>query len=150
MWSRPGQDTALLPLTSPQFVSQLFTDTPSISPALRRQMVDPEDELRNFQSDSVPSEVREWLASTFTRQTVLPVRGSEDKPRFRSIVHAVQASIFVERSWLVPLLLLSDQCCLHREDGRREKTLFLHCVFLLAVWQDVQTSVQRHGPHLSR
>ncbi|XP_075903522.1 dual specificity calcium/calmodulin-dependent 3',5'-cyclic nucleotide phosphodiesterase 1A isoform X2 [Nelusetta ayraudi] len=64
-----------------------------------RQLVDPEDELRNFQSNSVPSEVREWLASTFTRQTVLTVRSSEDKPRFRSIVHAVQASIFVERMY---------------------------------------------------
>lgn len=62
-----------------------------------RQLVDPEDELRDFQSDSVPSEVREWLASTFTRQRGRTVRCSEDKPRFRSIVHAVQAGIFVER-----------------------------------------------------
>lgn len=59
--------------------------------------MDTEDELSDIQSDSVPSEVRDWLASTFTRQKVLKLRRNEDKPRFRSIVHAVQAGIFVER-----------------------------------------------------
>ncbi|KAM7390872.1 hypothetical protein PAMA_008866 [Pampus argenteus] len=62
------------------------------------RLVDPEDELSNIQSDSVPSEVRDWLASTFTRQRGLMLRRNEDKPRFRSIVHAVQAGIFVERA----------------------------------------------------
>ncbi|GAA6219486.1 calcium/calmodulin-dependent 3',5'-cyclic nucleotide phosphodiesterase 1A-like [Lates japonicus] len=64
-----------------------------------RRLVDPEDELRDIQSDSVPSEVRDWLASTFTRQRSLILRRNEDKPRFRSIVHAVQAGIFVERMY---------------------------------------------------
>ncbi|TKS88112.1 Calcium/calmodulin-dependent 3',5'-cyclic nucleotide phosphodiesterase 1C [Collichthys lucidus] len=64
-----------------------------------RRLVDPEDELSDIQSDSVPSEVRDWLASTFTRQRGLMLRRSEDKPRFRSIVHAVQAGIFVERMY---------------------------------------------------
>ncbi|KAL0201710.1 hypothetical protein M9458_004897, partial [Cirrhinus mrigala] len=50
----------------------------------------------DIQSDSVPSEVRDWLASTFTRQMGLMLRRTEEKPRFRSIVHAVQAGIFVE------------------------------------------------------
>lgn len=59
--------------------------------------MDPEDQLGDIRSDSVPSEVRDWLASTFTRQTVVMLRRNEDKPRFRSIVHAVQAGIFVER-----------------------------------------------------
>ncbi|XP_038578401.1 calcium/calmodulin-dependent 3',5'-cyclic nucleotide phosphodiesterase 1C-like isoform X1 [Micropterus salmoides] len=63
-----------------------------------RRLLDPEDELSDIQSDSVPSEVRDWLASTFTRQRGLMHR-NEDKPRFRSIVHAVQASIFVERMY---------------------------------------------------
>lgn len=63
----------------------------------RRRLVDTEDELSDIQSDSVPSEVRDWLASTFTRQMGLMLRRSEEKPRFRSIVHAVQAGIFVER-----------------------------------------------------
>uniref|UniRef100_A0A3Q0TBB8 Phosphodiesterase n=1 Tax=Amphilophus citrinellus TaxID=61819 RepID=A0A3Q0TBB8_AMPCI len=58
---------------------------------------DPEGDLSDIQSDAVPLEVRDWLASTFTRQRTLMLRHSEDKPHFRSIVHAVQASIFVER-----------------------------------------------------
>uniref|UniRef100_A0A671WQC8 Phosphodiesterase n=1 Tax=Sparus aurata TaxID=8175 RepID=A0A671WQC8_SPAAU len=64
-----------------------------------RRLMDTEDELSDIQSDSVPSEVRDWLASTFTRQRVLKLRRNEDKPRFRSIVHAVQAGIFVERMY---------------------------------------------------
>ncbi|XP_036935812.1 calcium/calmodulin-dependent 3',5'-cyclic nucleotide phosphodiesterase 1A-like, partial [Acanthopagrus latus] len=64
-----------------------------------RRLMDTEDELSDIQSDSVPSEVRDWLASTFTRQRGLKLRRNEDKPRFRSIVHAVQAGIFVERMY---------------------------------------------------
>ncbi|KAF7645234.1 hypothetical protein LDENG_00207770, partial [Lucifuga dentata] len=64
-----------------------------------RRLMDTEDELSDIQSDSVPSEVRDWLASTFTRQRGLMLRRSEEKPRFRSIVHAVQAGIFVERMY---------------------------------------------------
>ncbi|XP_066440406.1 dual specificity calcium/calmodulin-dependent 3',5'-cyclic nucleotide phosphodiesterase 1B isoform X2 [Eleutherodactylus coqui] len=62
-----------------------------------RQILDTEDELQEIRSDAVPSEVRDWLASTFTQQTRAVGRRSEEKPRFRSIVHAVQAGIFVER-----------------------------------------------------
>lgn len=62
-----------------------------------RQILDTEDELQEIRSDAVPSEVRDWLASTFTQQTRSTGRRSEEKPRFRSIVHAVQAGIFVER-----------------------------------------------------
>ncbi|MEE6521276.1 hypothetical protein FKM82_019399 [Ascaphus truei] len=62
-----------------------------------RRLLDNEDELSDIQSDSVPSEVRDWLASTFTRQMGLMLKRTEEKPRFRSIVHAVQAGIFVER-----------------------------------------------------
>ncbi|XP_069071326.1 dual specificity calcium/calmodulin-dependent 3',5'-cyclic nucleotide phosphodiesterase 1C isoform X5 [Pleurodeles waltl] len=64
-----------------------------------RRLLDTEDELSDIQSDSVPSEVRDWLASTFTRQMGMMLRRTEEKPRFRSIVHAVQAGIFVERMY---------------------------------------------------
>ncbi|XP_056869174.1 dual specificity calcium/calmodulin-dependent 3',5'-cyclic nucleotide phosphodiesterase 1A isoform X1 [Takifugu flavidus] len=64
-----------------------------------RRMVDLEDELSDIPSDSVPSEVRNWLASTFTRRKGLAVGCNEDKLRFRSIVHAVQAGIFVDRMY---------------------------------------------------
>lgn len=71
----------------------------SVTPALRcrRQILDTEDELQELRSDAVPSEVRDWLASTFTQQTRAKGRRAEEKPKFRSIVHAVQAGIFVER-----------------------------------------------------
>ena len=74
------------------FVSVFFNPPPCF-----RRLVDTEDELSDIQSESVPSEVRDWLASTFTRQMGLMLRRNEEKPRFRSIVHAVQAGIFVER-----------------------------------------------------
>ncbi|XP_066543363.1 dual specificity calcium/calmodulin-dependent 3',5'-cyclic nucleotide phosphodiesterase 1A isoform X2 [Amia ocellicauda] len=64
-----------------------------------RRLLDTEDELSDIQSDSVPSEVRDWLASTFTRKMGVVRRRPEEKPRFRSIVHAVQAGIFVERMY---------------------------------------------------
>lgn len=72
----------------------LFT---RLFPPLYRRLLDTEDELSDIQSDSVPSEVRDWLASTFTRQMGMMLKRTEEKPRFRSIVHAVQAGIFVER-----------------------------------------------------
>ncbi|XP_060766559.1 dual specificity calcium/calmodulin-dependent 3',5'-cyclic nucleotide phosphodiesterase 1B-like [Neoarius graeffei] len=57
---------------------------------------DADDDLQ-LRSDVVPVEVRDWLAATFT-QRVQPIsRQLEEKPRFRSIVRAVQAGIFVER-----------------------------------------------------
>ncbi|XP_021558547.1 dual specificity calcium/calmodulin-dependent 3',5'-cyclic nucleotide phosphodiesterase 1A isoform X1 [Halichoerus grypus] len=64
-----------------------------------RRLLDTEDELSDIQTDSVPSEVRDWLASTFTRKMGMMKKKSEEKPKFRSIVHAVQAGIFVERMY---------------------------------------------------
>ncbi|KAI1898167.1 hypothetical protein AGOR_G00069560 [Albula goreensis] len=64
-----------------------------------RRLLDAEDELSDIQTDSVPMEVRDWLASTFTRKMGVVRRRPEEKPRFRSIVHAVQAGIFVERMY---------------------------------------------------
>ncbi|XP_066045897.1 dual specificity calcium/calmodulin-dependent 3',5'-cyclic nucleotide phosphodiesterase 1A isoform X1 [Chamaea fasciata] len=64
-----------------------------------RKLLDTEDELSDIQSDAVPLEVRDWLASTFTREMGIVKRRPEEKPKFRSIVHAVQAGIFVERMY---------------------------------------------------
>ncbi|XP_030343922.1 calcium/calmodulin-dependent 3',5'-cyclic nucleotide phosphodiesterase 1A isoform X4 [Strigops habroptila] len=64
-----------------------------------RKLLDTEDELSDIHSDSVPLEVRDWLASTFTREMGIVRRRHEEKPKFRSIVHAVQAGIFVERMY---------------------------------------------------
>uniref|UniRef100_A0A4W6DMU9 PDEase domain-containing protein n=1 Tax=Lates calcarifer TaxID=8187 RepID=A0A4W6DMU9_LATCA len=64
-----------------------------------RRLLDTEDELSDLQAESVPSEVRDWLACTFSRKMGVAKRRPEEKPRFRSIVHAVQAGIFVERMY---------------------------------------------------
>ncbi|XP_013890115.1 calcium/calmodulin-dependent 3',5'-cyclic nucleotide phosphodiesterase 1A, partial [Austrofundulus limnaeus] len=64
-----------------------------------RRLLDTEDELSDLQAESVPSEVRDWLACTFSRKMGVSKRRPEEKPRFRSIVHAVQAGIFVERMY---------------------------------------------------
>ncbi|XP_032807131.2 dual specificity calcium/calmodulin-dependent 3',5'-cyclic nucleotide phosphodiesterase 1A-like isoform X2 [Petromyzon marinus] len=64
-----------------------------------RRLLDPEDELGDLGSEAVPTQVRDWLASTFTSHMGLVNRRPEDKPSFRSIVHAVQAGIFVERMY---------------------------------------------------
>ncbi|XP_062819327.1 dual specificity calcium/calmodulin-dependent 3',5'-cyclic nucleotide phosphodiesterase 1A isoform X3 [Anolis carolinensis] len=64
-----------------------------------RKLLDTDDELSDMRTDSVPMEVRDWLASTFTRKMGMTKRRPEEKPKFRSIVHAVQAGIFVERMY---------------------------------------------------
>ncbi|XP_019727503.1 calcium/calmodulin-dependent 3',5'-cyclic nucleotide phosphodiesterase 1A [Hippocampus comes] len=64
-----------------------------------RRLLDPEDDLSELPAESVPREVRDWLACTFSRKMGVAKRRPEEKPRFRSIVHAVQAGIFVERMY---------------------------------------------------
>ncbi|UYV62212.1 PDE1C [Cordylochernes scorpioides] len=63
----------------------------------RRLLPEDEDELSEVQPDAVPTEVREWLASTFTRQSASRGRRSEDKPKFRSVANAIRAGIMVDR-----------------------------------------------------
>lgn len=62
-----------------------------------RRLADEDDELSEVQPDAVPPEVREWLASTFTRQLATTRRKNDEKPRFRSVAHAIRAGIFVDR-----------------------------------------------------
>jgi len=64
---------------------------------LFRRLVDEDDELSEVQPDAVPPEVREWLASTFTRQLATSRRKTDEKPKFRSVAHAIRAGIFVDR-----------------------------------------------------
>ncbi|XP_076069576.1 dual specificity calcium/calmodulin-dependent 3',5'-cyclic nucleotide phosphodiesterase 1A-like isoform X2 [Oratosquilla oratoria] len=62
-----------------------------------RRLADEEDELSEVEPDAVPPEVREWLASTFTRQLSTSRRKNDEKPKFRSVANAIRAGIFVER-----------------------------------------------------
>ena len=48
-----------------------------------RRLAEEEDELSEVEPDAVPPEVREWLASTFTRQLSGGRRKNEEKPKFR-------------------------------------------------------------------
>ncbi|XP_030556528.1 calcium/calmodulin-dependent 3',5'-cyclic nucleotide phosphodiesterase 1 isoform X3 [Drosophila novamexicana] len=63
----------------------------------KTRLADEDDELSEVQPDAVPPEVREWLASTFTRQMATTRNRSDEKPRFRSVAHAIRAGIFVDR-----------------------------------------------------
>ncbi|KAH8392936.1 hypothetical protein KR215_011572 [Drosophila sulfurigaster] len=63
----------------------------------KTRLADEDDELSEVQPDAVPPEVREWLASTFTRQMATTRNRSDEKPKFRSVAHAIRAGIFVDR-----------------------------------------------------
>ncbi|XP_073821037.1 phosphodiesterase 1c isoform X2 [Musca autumnalis] len=63
----------------------------------KTRLADEDDELSEVQPDAVPPEVREWLASTFTRQLATTRKKTDEKPKFRSVAHAIRAGIFVDR-----------------------------------------------------
>ncbi|CAL1526602.1 unnamed protein product [Lymnaea stagnalis] len=65
--------------------------------ATARRLCEEDDELSEVEPDAVPSEVRDWLALTFTRSMSNMKRRGEDKPRFRSVAHAIRAGIMVDR-----------------------------------------------------
>ncbi|XP_016837636.1 calcium/calmodulin-dependent 3',5'-cyclic nucleotide phosphodiesterase 1 isoform X3 [Nasonia vitripennis] len=67
------------------------------TPVWARRLADEDDELSEVQPDAVPPEVREWLASTFTRQLATTRRRTDEKPKFRTVAHAIRAGIFVDR-----------------------------------------------------
>ncbi|XP_033727876.1 calcium/calmodulin-dependent 3',5'-cyclic nucleotide phosphodiesterase 1A-like isoform X2 [Pecten maximus] len=61
------------------------------------RLCDDDDELSEVEPDAVPSEVRDWLALTFTRSMSNIKRRGDDKPKFRSVAHAIRAGIMVDR-----------------------------------------------------
>ncbi|KAK7080217.1 Calcium/calmodulin-dependent 3',5'-cyclic nucleotide phosphodiesterase 1C [Halocaridina rubra] len=67
------------------------------SSPVKRQVGEEDDELSEVEPDAVPQEVREWLASTFTRQLSTARKRTDEKPKFRSVANAIRAGIFVER-----------------------------------------------------
>uniref|UniRef100_A0A182J747 PDE1 N-terminal domain-containing protein n=1 Tax=Anopheles atroparvus TaxID=41427 RepID=A0A182J747_ANOAO len=75
----------------------MLCDTFSKPVVTDRRLADEDDELSEVQPDAVPPEVREWLASTFTRQLATTRKKSDEKPKFRSVAHAIRAGIFVDR-----------------------------------------------------
>jgi calcium/calmodulin-dependent 3',5'-cyclic nucleotide phosphodiesterase len=61
-----------------------------------RRLCDEDDELSVVEPDVVPSEVRDWLALTFTRSMSNIKRRGEDKPKFKSVAHAIRAGIILD------------------------------------------------------
>jgi hypothetical protein len=53
--------------------------------------------LSEIEPDSVPNEVRDWLAMTFTRSMSTIKRRPSDKPKFKSVAQAIRAGIMVDR-----------------------------------------------------
>ncbi|XP_078621434.1 dual specificity calcium/calmodulin-dependent 3',5'-cyclic nucleotide phosphodiesterase 1A-like isoform X3 [Branchiostoma floridae x Branchiostoma japonicum] len=66
-------------------------------PSKDRRFIDEDDELSEVEPDAVPMEVRDWLASTFTRSASVTKSGEKEKKTFRSIVQAVRAANLVDR-----------------------------------------------------
>ena len=52
--------------------------------------------MSELASETVPDEVRKWLASTFAKQKQV-VKKSEERPSFRSVANAIRTGIFIEK-----------------------------------------------------
>jgi len=70
-----------------------------------RRLCDDEDDLSEVTADAVPTQVRDWLALTFTRSMSSikktaqdKPKTAQDKPKFRSVAHVIRAGIMVDRS----------------------------------------------------
>ncbi|CAF3698588.1 unnamed protein product [Rotaria sp. Silwood1] len=63
----------------------------------RRLMEEDDGDLSEIEPDSVPNEVRDWLAMTFTRSMSTIKRRPSDKPKFKSVAQAIRAGIMVDR-----------------------------------------------------
>lgn len=59
-----------------------------------RRICDEDDDLSEVTPEAVPDEVREWLAATFTRQAVQVKR---QKPKFKTVAHAIRTGIFFDK-----------------------------------------------------
>ncbi|GAB1600838.1 dual specificity calcium/calmodulin-dependent 3',5'-cyclic nucleotide phosphodiesterase 1A isoform X9 [Argonauta hians] len=97
-----SQDSALLSLQSSSVPHQSGLSTKMTSwkhpvPVKNRRLCDEDDELSEVEPDAVPTEVRDWLALTFTRSMNNMKRKGEEKPRFRSVANVIRAGIMVDR-----------------------------------------------------
>jgi hypothetical protein len=63
----------------------------------RRLMEEDDGALSEIEPDSVPNEVRDWLAMTFTRSMSTIKRRPSDKPKFKSVAQAIRAGIMVDK-----------------------------------------------------
>nr|XP_034303424.1 calcium/calmodulin-dependent 3',5'-cyclic nucleotide phosphodiesterase 1A isoform X9 [Crassostrea gigas] len=72
-------------------------ETSTVKDTTKKRLTDEDDELSEVEPDAVPTEVRDWLALTFTRSMNNVRRRGQEKPKFRSVAHAIRAGIMVDR-----------------------------------------------------
>ncbi|CAF1373638.1 unnamed protein product [Adineta ricciae] len=63
----------------------------------KRLMEEDDDALSEIEPDSVPNEVRDWLAMTFTRSMSTIKQKPTEKKKFKSVAQAIRAGIMVDR-----------------------------------------------------
>ncbi|OZC08947.1 Calcium/calmodulin-dependent 3',5'-cyclic nucleotide phosphodiesterase 1B family protein [Onchocerca flexuosa] len=68
-----------------------------------RRICDEEDDLADVKLEAVSTEVREWLAATFTKQSVLSKR---EKPKLKSVANAILTGIFFDKMFRKTQVLL--------------------------------------------
>ncbi len=76
--------------------------------------------LSEIEPDSVPNEVRDWLAMTFTRSMSTIKRRPSDKPKFKSVAQAIRAGIMVDRC-VIYFNLFFDFLYWTKKKSREEK-----------------------------
>lgn len=59
-----------------------------------RRICDEEDDLIDVEPEAVSDEVRQWLAATFTKQSVHLKR---EKPKLKSVANAILTGIFFDK-----------------------------------------------------
>ncbi|XP_056010971.1 dual specificity calcium/calmodulin-dependent 3',5'-cyclic nucleotide phosphodiesterase 1A-like isoform X17 [Ostrea edulis] len=77
--------------------SVYIDETSTSKDTTKKRLTDEDDELSEVEPDAVPTEVRDWLALTFTRSMSNVRRRGLEKPKFRSVAHAIRAGIMVDR-----------------------------------------------------
>lgn len=64
---------------------------------LFRRFLEEENELDEVTPEAVPSEVKEWLAITFTKTAASGPSARKERPRFKSVANVVRAGLIVDK-----------------------------------------------------
>ncbi|CAF4282239.1 unnamed protein product, partial [Adineta steineri] len=67
----------------------------------KRLMEEDDGALSEIEPDSVPNEVRDWLAMTFTRSMSTIKNRPSEKKKFKSVAQAIRAGIMVDRCVII-------------------------------------------------
>jgi len=64
--------------------------------AAKQDRDDLDDDLSELKNESVPDDVRKWLASTFAKPEQI-AKKTEERPTLRSVANAIRTGIFIEK-----------------------------------------------------